>query len=144
MRRDGDGWLASLVRTFWPLRSFCSSWRTLPPVMSSVCVITLGMGLMGIRSTPMIVQDTGEYLDATCSLQQPHDTRHTHSPGTKQARDTCVHIIEGRVQDKHEGVHSALLTASCPPPPPNYSTHNCTRYSTRTLKQAQSHKATRD
>jgi hypothetical protein len=40
------------------------------PVMSSAWVMTRGMGLIGIKSTPMMVAVTGQYLDATWHLRE--------------------------------------------------------------------------
>jgi len=42
--------------------------RHLSDVMSPTIVVTLGMGLIGTKSTPMITLDTGMYFAATCSL----------------------------------------------------------------------------
>lgn len=52
----------------------------------------MGMGLMGIRSTPMMVQDTGEYLDATCSLRDftsvVQEKGRGHAGGLSRGRDS--------------------------------------------------------
>lgn len=77
--------LASTPRlTLRPPMSRFRSVRHCGVVMSSVCVMTPRMGLMGIRSTPMIVDPLGMYLAATCS----------HPPGA--AHRSMTHPADAR------------------------------------------------
>lgn len=57
-----------------PVMSRFRSARHCGVVMSSWCVMTPRMGLIGIKSTPMIVEPDGMYLAAICS--QPPGAAH--------------------------------------------------------------------